>query len=188
MAAQAQTQEKKPLFFLDEIFSYQTLIKFRKLIYDGYTLQTPENSFSRLTYVNKNGETEVVEIQTNLQFEEFSVREIFSKLVSDDYLVLEQAKLIALIRFCNKSKNQKDAENEKLNEVFTVRQAEFEKYETAKTKENTKNEKPTYIVKQNSGGESEKNNKYLNDKQKAFLGIYFLIILITGLIWYFFFK
>lgn len=187
MSAVAEQPKRK--FFLDEIFSYKTLIKFRKLIYDGYHLETPGNSFSRLTYVNRNsGDTQVVEIQTTLQFDEYSVSEIFSKLFSDDYLVLEQAKLIALIRFCNKTKDQRLVENEKLNEVFTVRQSEFESYEAEKQKKEEKVEKPVYIIKDANSDGNEKTSKYLNNKQKAFLGIYFLIVLITGIIYYLFFT
>lgn len=185
--ATAIQQKKK--FFLDEIFSYKTLIRFRKLIYDGYHLETPGNSFSRLTYVNrKTGDAQTVEIQTTLQFDDYTVGEIFSKLFSDDYLVLEQAKLIALIRFCNKCLEQRQQENEKLNEVFTVKQADFDSYEAEKEKKETKKEKPVYFIRGGDNASIEQSNKYLNNKQKAFLGIYTLIVLITGFIYYFFFM
>ena len=189
VAVQAEQSRKK--FFLDEIFSYQTLITFRKLIYDGYTLQTPSNGFKNLVFVKEeSGEPQEVGIQSVLYYDEYPVSDIFSKLHSDDILVLEQAKLIALIRFCNKPEDQRIAENEKLNEVFTVRQSDFDVYADEIIKQSEVVEKPAYIIKDHIDGEEQSGGKkqYLNNKQKAFLGIYLLIVLITGLLWYFVFR
>ncbi len=176
---------------LSEVFSYKTLIKIRHLIFNGYHLEVPKQSFSALNFVKGENDKVTVKLESKVSILDNSIEEMFSKVQHDNELVREQAKLILLIRLCDRNEEQQVKENKRLNEVFAVSEAGFEEFIIQKAPgalDDTDTQKPVYFVKLSHEKEAKEAKPKMSKFRKYFYIIYSIIIALVILLWYFVFK